>query len=156
MGIGSSGTVTSSTAVSPVAHQRRADFRALGYALQKGDLAGAQTAFADLTALLQSNGQATAPATAVNTTGAATAATGSGSPLQTDFDALSKALQSGDVNSAKSAFSQLMKDLKAVRGQHSGSPQAVSPATATDADGDSDGSRGTAGPAQRGSLNVVA
>ena len=152
MSIGSIGAVASSAAASSVAHQRRADFRTLGLALQNGDLAGAQSAFADLTKLLQSNGQATS--TAASGTGASTSVPGTGSPLQTDFEALSKALQSGDLSSAKSAFGQLMKDLKAVRGQHAVTAQAATPAT--DADGDSDGSQANASPAQRGSLNVVA
>jgi hypothetical protein len=54
--------VASSAAASSVAHPRRADFRALGMALQNGDLAGAQSAFADLAKLLQSNGQPTVTA----------------------------------------------------------------------------------------------
>jgi len=154
MSIGSIGAVASSVAVSSVAHQRRADFHALGLALQNGDLAGAQSAFADLAKLLQSNGQSTS-ATASGT-GSSTPVPGTGSPLQADFEALSKALQAGDISTAKSAFGQLMKALKAARGQHAGSAQAATPAATADADGDSDGSGGSAGPAQRGSLNVVA
>ena len=156
--IGASTAALAATAVPSGAHQRRADFRALGKALESGDLAGAQSAFADLTKLLQSGGGASAsdPATAASAGGAVTASSNATSPLQSDFEALAQALQSGDVKSAKSAFAQLMKDMKGVRGQHGGTQQAAAPTGGTDADGDNDGSQASSAPAQRGSLNLVA
>jgi hypothetical protein len=74
--------------------QRLADLADLGKALQSGDLAGAQSAFAALTALGQTgpnqNGQ-----------------TFSRTDREQDFQALGKALQSGDLAGAQAAFANL-------------------------------------------------
>jgi len=158
MSVASIGASMAATAATSVAHQRRADFRALGKALESGDLASAQSAFADLTKLLQSGGASSAAPAASSSSGASgvTSASGTSSPLQSDFEALAQALQSGDVKTAKSAFAQLMKDMKGVRGQHGGTQQAAAPTGGTDADGDNDGSQASSAPAQRGSLNLVA
>ncbi len=84
-----------------VLSQRRAAFKALATALDSGDLAGAQSAFASLQAAKP--GQS-APA----------AQDGPGA----DFQALSAALQSGDLAGAQKAFAALQGDLQKARGHH--------------------------------------
>ncbi len=97
--------------------QRAQSFRALDQALQSGDLAGAQKAFAGI----QQPGTASkAP-----------------QGLQNDFAALSSALQSGDLSAAQKAFATLQADAKTARAQHHKSGGASG---AKDADGDNDGS----------------
>jgi hypothetical protein len=56
MNISSVNGFASSASSSSVGRQRRMDMQALGAALQKGDLAGAQSAFADLTKLMRGDG----------------------------------------------------------------------------------------------------
>ena len=108
----------------PFAKSSRAQaFDAVGQALQDGDLAGAQAAFATL--IGNQNDSATsaqaAPAAFVNLTGtqpSSTAATGNASSIYqqlqayrqqrlADLAALGKALQSGDLSGAQSAFDAL-------------------------------------------------
>jgi hypothetical protein len=81
------------------ATQRRAAFRALASALQSGDLAGAQKAFATLQPS-GSNGQ------------------GTQGPLSSDFNALASALQAGDLGAAQKAFATLQQDMQKVQGHH--------------------------------------
>ena len=89
-----------------LANQWKQDFKQLAGTLQSGDLAGAQQAFAALQQLQQSDrsgGQSSnrQPANPGN------------NPIQNDFAALGKALSSGDLTGAQTAFSQLQSDLKA-------------------------------------------
>lgn len=108
----------------PFAKSSRAQaFDAIGQALQDGDLAGAQAAFATL--IGNQNNSATSaqetPAAFVNLTGTQpsnTSATGNASSIYqqlqayrqqrlADLAALGKALQSGDLSGAQSAFDAL-------------------------------------------------
>ena len=76
--------------------QRKQDFNQLAQALQAGDLAGAQQAYANLETLLPQNQTTNSNA----------------NPIQNDFASLGKALASGNLNQAQSDFSQLQTDLK--------------------------------------------
>jgi DNA-binding FadR family transcriptional regulator len=87
-------------------NQWRQDFKQLASALQSGDLAGAQKAYSALQQLQQSSqsgGQSSSQQQANS----------GNNPIQNDFAALGKALSSGDLTGAQTAFSQLQSDLKA-------------------------------------------
>jgi len=90
--------------------QRRQDFSQLAQALQSGDLAGAQTAYANLQSLQQNSQTGSNP-----TSGA------SGNPLQNDFAALGQALASGNLSQAQSDFAQLQSDFKSALQNAAGS-----------------------------------
>src|SRR3954463_8097100 len=85
-----------------VLKQRRADLNALKTALQSGDLAGAQKAFA-----LQQDLQSTQGAA-----GQRGDASGQSSTLAKDLDALKTALQSGDLTGAQNAFASVQQDMR--------------------------------------------
>src|ERR1700687_3387956 len=80
-----------------LAQQIRQDFKQLAGSLQSGDLAGAQKAYAALQKLLPSQSQ--------NSTSSTQSSSSSTNPIVSDFNALGKALQSGDLTAAQSAFS---------------------------------------------------
>jgi hypothetical protein len=115
--LGQSGPFASSE---PFSKSSRAQaFDAIGQALQAGDLAGAQAAFATLTGNQNNSAQAT-PAAFVNLTGTQPSSTASDNAssiyhqLQAyrhqrlaDLAQLGKALQSGDLAGAQSAFDAL-------------------------------------------------
>src|SRR5689334_21371722 len=84
--------------------QRRADRNALKSALQSGDLAGAQKAFA----ALQQDLQITQGAV-----GQSGDASGQSSTLAKDLDALKTALQSGDITGAQKDFASVQQDMRA-------------------------------------------
>jgi DNA-binding FadR family transcriptional regulator len=86
-----------STATGPNSH--RQDLKALTDALQSGDMAAAQKAFAQL---LKDSPRL---AQAVNET-----PTESGNPRAADFKALANALQSGDLSLAQQAMAQLLQN----------------------------------------------
>ena len=86
-----------STAAGPNAHRK--ELKALTDALQSGDMAAAQKAFAQL---LKDSPRL---AQAVNET-----PTESGNPRAADFQALAKALNSGDLSSAQQAMAQLLQN----------------------------------------------
>ncbi len=86
--------------------QPKQDFFSLANALNTGDLAGAQKAFATLQQDLQIRTQS--PLTQVPL----------GGTIGQDFQALQKALDSGDVSEAKTVFHTLMQDLQQARGHH--------------------------------------
>lgn len=90
--------------------QRDADLKQLGTALQSGDLAGAQQAYAAIQALSQNNASANGNSFKV-------------SQRQQDFNAIGQALAAGDLGGAQQAFA----DLKATV-QHRG-PVTDPPAT---------------------------
>src|SRR5580704_4447677 len=77
------------------------DFQQLSSALQSGDLSGAQSAYSAIQQVLGANSGSSS-----NTTSSNTSSSGPNT-LQTDFAALGQALQSGDLSTAQSAFSQL-------------------------------------------------
>jgi hypothetical protein len=87
--------------------QAAADFQSLAQALQSGDLAGAQQAFASLQQDSPWVSRAVAGTTADSASSNSTA-----SPLQ----ALGKALQSGDIAGAQQAFAAVQQ----ARGGHHG------------------------------------
>jgi len=92
----------------------RKDLNALGSALQSGDLSGAQTAFSSLQTDFQNRPQPPSASGATGSTGSAS----STNPIQKDLQAVQTALQSGDVDGAKTAFDKLKTDLQQVRGHH--------------------------------------
>lgn len=90
--------------------QRAQDFKALQTALDSGDLSAAQQAF---TALQQDR-----PNAAQNTQSSTNSAPTQPNQLGKDLQSLQSALQSGDIDSAQSAFATLKQDLKSVGGLH--------------------------------------
>ena len=82
------------------------DFQQLGQALQSGDLNAAKQAFAALQQFVP------------NLSSASQAQNGqqgsSQNPLLADLSAIGKALQSGDLSAAKSAFAKLKQDVQSV------------------------------------------
>jgi len=86
------------------------EFKNLASALQSGDLADAQDAFSQIQSLIK-NMQ--------NTQGAAgSQAAGIQNLFEADFDALGKALQSGDVKTAQDAFKKLQQDMQSAGKAH--------------------------------------
>ena len=91
-----------------LAQQIQQDFKQLAGSLQSGDLAGAQKAYAALQKLLPSQSQNSTS----STQSSSQSSSSSTNPIVNDFNALGKALQSGDLTAAQSAFSTLQSDLK--------------------------------------------
>ena len=125
-----------------LAQQIQQDFKQLAGSLQSGDLAGAQKAYAALQKLLPSQSKNSTS----STQSSSQSSSSSTNPIVNDFNALGKALQSGDLTAAQSAFSTLQSDLKS-QSQSSTTGalmQAMRPhhhhhaAAAQDSDGDSD------------------
>ncbi|MFZ0816086.1 MAG: hypothetical protein WAM78_11235 [Candidatus Sulfotelmatobacter sp.] len=83
---------------------RQSDLRQLGQALSSGDLAGAQSAFNNITALGQTGPFASGNPFALNN-------------REQDFTAIGTALQSGDLGAAQQAFSNLKTTFQGVRVQ---------------------------------------
>lgn len=119
----------------------RQDFQSLADALKNNDLQGAQTAFAAL--------QTDSPRFGQLSQGKSTTATGN--PAAADLQNLTQALSQGDLSSAQTAFAQLLQDLQAIgAGRHHHQGAATNPvssalsnlngSSATDSDGDNDGS----------------
>ena len=84
----------------------RQNFQALGSALQAGNLAGAQSAFANL--------MQNAPAAL----GAPNTNTSQNQTLTQDFNTLLGALQSGNLSDAQKAFATLKQDMAAMHQTH--------------------------------------
>jgi hypothetical protein len=105
--------------------QQSQNFKALTGALQSGDLAGAQGAYATLQQQIQSASQSTGGTSLFN----------GSSSIGKDFKAIGSALQSGDVSGAQSALASFKQDIKAARHhRHShgtAGNQASSPATSS-------------------------
>ena len=101
--------------------QRRADLNALKTALQSGDLAGAQKAFAALQQDLQSTQGAA---------GQRGDASGQSSTLAKDLDALKTALQSGDLTGAQKAFASVQQDMRTGHAHRHSRPTDVTSTTA--------------------------
>jgi len=107
--------VSSVTNTTPAANaswyqQQFQDFKALASALQSGDLSGAQSAFSSW----QSDLQSIAPSNAQSQV--QDQPFGSNTKANSDFQALSSALQSGDISGAKQAFANLKKDVQSANG----------------------------------------
>ena len=130
--------------------QRRQDFKDLASALQSGDLAGAQKAFA---AMQQSQPNFSAATQTQN------AQQGSvQNPLAADFSALGQALNSNDLQKAKDAFAKLLQDMQSVKGHHrhhhhkaSASTQSTASTTSSPSVGSTAGSSGGTQNASGGS-----
>lgn len=100
------------------------DLGALGQAIQSGDLAGAQNDFSKLMQDIKLIGgghhhhhhhktsASSQDATLASVTGAVTGGTTS---IATDLAALGQALQTGDLKSAGTAYSQLTKDMQSIQ-----------------------------------------
>jgi hypothetical protein len=96
------------------------DFNAVGQALTSGDLAGAQSAFAQLKSDIQAveqtaAGQPQSPGLA-------------GKQVRQDYTQLASALASGDLTGAQSAFADLQQALQAQTGSNNSTP-ATAPTT---------------------------
>ncbi len=103
--------VSSSQQGLSVAQQVQQDYAQLASSLQAGDLSGAQSAFASLQQALQSQG---ASSTQSSTQSSTNFSSGSDS-IANDFNAIGKALSSGNLSQAQSAFSQLQTDIRSVQ-----------------------------------------
>ena len=111
---GVSNSSTTQAAWQAMIQQQKQTFSQLSSALQNGDLAGAQQAFASLQ---NSSGQGqTSNANTTSSTNSSNSS--SGNAITNDFQALSTALQSGNIKDAQSAFAQLQTDMKAKKGGH--------------------------------------
>jgi DNA-binding FadR family transcriptional regulator len=113
------------------------DFKAIGSALQSGNLSSAQSALAAFQKDLQGNSQS-------STSSTTNQPFGKNSQANTDYQSLVTALQSGDTAGAQKAFTSLQSDLKTGhKGHHhhhgsSTTTDTVSPSTSsTDATTDS-------------------
>lgn len=107
----------------------------LSDSLQSGDLAGAQSTLESLVKLHQRN-EGRRPANSGNPT------------LQADFEALGKAIGSGDLSSAQNAFATLQTDMKAARQEFQskhGIPLGTPQSGAPDSDSDGDGATASTG-----------
>ncbi len=95
------------------------DFKAIGTALQSGDLTSAQSALATFQQSLPGGAQ-----------GSSTSPFGQNSQANKDYQALSTALQSGDAAGANKAYASLQSDLKAAhKGHHHHRSSGASSAT---------------------------
>ncbi len=105
--------------------QARQDFEQLFQAMQSGDLSGAQQAYSALQQLQPASSasrgtfaaSADATASVASTPASSTAGTSSsngivGNTIASDWSSLGQALQSGNLSSAQSAFSQIERDLQ--------------------------------------------
>ncbi len=105
-GISTSTDLNQSSSAQTKFKQVKYDYQLLGQALQSGDLNAAQQAFAALQQLIP------------NLSSGSQAQNGqqgsSQNPLLADLNAIGKALQSGDLSSAKSAFAKLQQDVQSV------------------------------------------
>ncbi len=88
--------------------QREQDFNQLGAALQSGDLASAQKAFAALQSL-KPGGQSD------NNSGSTVSGA---SAMSSDFANLGQALSAGNLTDAQDAFTKIQQDMQAHRGGH--------------------------------------
>jgi hypothetical protein len=112
--------------------QRGQDFKALGNALQSGDLAGAQQAFAALkkdTQTIQSAQQQQSQPPGQN------------SRIRPNFATVESALDSGDLSGAQKAFAIVQQDIQAVRKFH-GRHVHQTPAPQSTTQNDSEGADG--------------
>ncbi|MGD0816434.1 MAG: hypothetical protein ABSA83_22820 [Verrucomicrobiota bacterium] len=107
--------------VTPVSSvtQRSQDFTTLQTALQTGNLAGAQTAFAALLQDVQKTSQTAGPASLF----------GPGTPAARDLETLGGALKSANLAGAQRAFATLQGDIQAAGGNNPPTVRAHRPFT---------------------------
>jgi seryl-tRNA synthetase len=127
--------------------QRRQDFKDLASALQLGDLAGAQKAFA---AMQQSQPNFSATTQTQNAQQASVQ-----DPLADDFSALDKALNSTNPNlkAAQDAFAKLLQDMQSVKGHHRHHHKASASTQSTASTTSSPSVGSTTGSGQNGSAS---
>ena len=94
----SSNLATSQTSASSTKGAFRADYQALGQALQNGDLSGAQTAYNNLEQLIPSRAQS--------------------HTLPTALSAVGQALQAGNLSGAQQAFAALQQLVQQANTEH--------------------------------------
>jgi len=119
-------------------------FKNLVTALQSGDLTGAQNPYSALQSIFQSN--------AGTKTASLTSSNGEQNQVSTDFAALGKALQSGNISAAQDAMKKLAQDMQSSQrthhhhhhGTHAASDATAPSSTSTDVTATS-GSTGSAG-----------
>ncbi|MCG6537950.1 MAG: hypothetical protein L7F78_25365 [Syntrophales bacterium LBB04] len=109
-GISSTTDLSQTNSAQTKFEQVKNDFLQLGQALQSGDLITAQQAFAALQQLIP------------NLSAGSQAQNGqqdsSQNPFLSDINAIGKALQSGDLTSAKAAFAKLQEDIQSAQKLH--------------------------------------
>ena len=91
--------------------QRGLDFKALGNALQSGDLAGAQQAFAALKKDTQTIQGAQRQQSQLS---------GQHSRVRPNFQTVESALNAGDLSGAQKAFDTVQQEIQAARKSHGG------------------------------------
>jgi len=106
MNISSISSLTHTLSTQNSGNSLAANFNALATALQNGNLAGAQSAFAALQKGQAQSASATQMASSTQTQGS--------SPIQKDFAALQTALQQGNLTGAQTAFATLKQDLQSL------------------------------------------
>lgn len=103
--VSASSDATQAPAPSP-AQQVQQDYAELSSALGTGNLTSAQSAFTALEQALQTQSGST------TSTASSASSSSSGDPIANDLTALGKALSSGNLTQAQSAFTQLQSDIK--------------------------------------------
>ncbi|MGA2332680.1 MAG: hypothetical protein ABSG75_13070 [Syntrophales bacterium] len=99
--------------------QGQQDLKSLADALKLGDLSGAQSAFASLLQLLQTNSSSSANSQTQSAAISSAFSSSNGtSPVTSDLSALGQALQSSDLTGAQNDFSKLMQDIQSIGGGH--------------------------------------
>ncbi len=119
-------TSSASSTSSDNSNPMKRDMDALGQALSSGDLANAQNIFATIMQHMQHQPPPPDANTSGNSASSVTSASnaaGSSNSLSDTLSALGKSLSSGDLTSAQSSFSDLLKSLQAV--SESGSASAA-------------------------------
>jgi len=119
----SSATTTDQTSFASKMDQGKKDFKALEDALKSGDLDAAKSAFETI----KKNKPSGPPPGGPKGSGQGGSGSGEGGP-ESDFASLQKALESGDLTSAKEVFSTIQEHMKNGPG---GSQSQSSSATAT-------------------------
>jgi len=131
----SNSTNLQSSQMSDAFKQRKQDFAALASALQSGDLAGAQKAFATLQQDKLAIGQAQG-GQGNNSSAVSQSSQGGATSMQDLMNQLKQALSSGDLQGAQQAFASLQQNMQANRGHghhhhHGGGSQPSSSSTAS-------------------------
>ena len=114
---------TYATNTSTTAKQTGADFNSLAQALQSGNLAAAQQAFATL--------QQDSPRVSQAVSASGSGASGSGSTVASALQTLSKDLQAGDVGGAQQAFAALQQAMQTGHHGHHHASSGTSTSTTT-------------------------
>jgi hypothetical protein len=96
--------------IASVRKQRQQDFKELSNALQTGDLSAAQDAFSALQQLFSPPASNSQTQTSQQISGR--------DSVTADISALGQALQSGDLTTAQTDFSQLQKDIQSIGQKH--------------------------------------